>query len=47
VIAYNTGKNFISREFKQYMVNMGTTIRSVPVEAYNLIGIVERYYGPL
>jgi len=29
------------------MVNIGTTIRSVPVEAYNLIGIVERYHGPL
>ena len=26
---------------------MGTTIKSVLVEAYNLIGIVERYYGPL
>jgi hypothetical protein len=26
---------------------MGTTIKNVLVEAYNLIGIVERYYGPL
>jgi len=26
---------------------MGATTKSVPVEAYNLIGIVERYYGPL
>ena len=26
---------------------MGTTIKSVPVEAYNLIGIIERYYSPL
>jgi len=47
VIAYDVGKNFISREFKQYIVNMGTTIKSVPVEAYNSIGIVKRYYGPL
>ena len=47
MITHNTGKNFISKEFKQYAVNMGTTTRSVPVEAYNLIGIVERYYGPL
>jgi len=47
VIAYNAGKNFISREFKQYAVNIGTTIRSVPVEAHNLIGMVERYHGPL
>jgi hypothetical protein len=47
VIAYDIGKNFISREFKQYIVNIGTTIKSVPVKAYNLIGIVERYYSPL
>jgi len=47
MIAYNIGKNFISKEFKQYAVNIGTTIKSVPVKAYNLIGIVERYYGPL
>jgi len=47
VITYNIGKNFISKEFKQYMVNIGTTIKSVPVEAHNLISIVERYYGPL
>jgi len=47
VIVYNTGKNFISKEFKQYAVNMGTTIRSVPVESHNLIGIVEHYHGSL
>jgi len=47
VIAYNTGKNFISREFKQYAVNIGITIKSVPVKAYNLISIIERYHGPL
>ena len=47
MIIYNTEKNFISREFKQYVVNIGTTTKSILVEAYNLIGIVERYYGPL
>jgi len=47
MIIYNIGKNFISKEFKQYAVNIGTTIKSVPVKAYNLIGIVERYHGPL
>ena len=47
VIVYDAGKNFISRKFKQYAVNMGTTIKSVPVEAYNSIGMVERYHGPL
>jgi len=47
VIAHDIGKNFISREFKQYAVNIGTTIKSVLVKAYNLISIVERYHGPL
>jgi len=47
MIAYNIGKNFISKKFKQYAVNIGTTIRSVPVKAHNLISIVERYHGPL
>jgi hypothetical protein len=26
---------------------MDTAIKSAPVKAYNLISIVERYYGPL
>ena len=26
---------------------MGATIKSILVKAYNLIGIVEHYYGPL
>ena len=47
MIVYNVGKNFISKEFKQYMVNMGIIIKSVLVKVYNLIGMVERYYGPL
>ena len=47
MIVYNIGKNFISKEFKQYAVNIGTIIKSVPVKAHNLIGMVECYYGPL
>jgi hypothetical protein len=47
IITYNTGKNFISKEFKQYIIILGITIKSMPVEAYNLIKIVERYYSPL
>jgi len=47
MIIYNVEKNFISKEFKQYAVNIGTTTKSVLVKAHNLIGIVERYYGPL
>ena len=29
------------------MVNIGTTIKSVPVKAYNSISMVERYHSPL
>ena len=47
MIAYNIEKNFINKKFKQYAVNIGTTIKSVLVKAYNLIGIVERYYSLL
>jgi hypothetical protein len=47
IIIYNIGKNFISKEFKQYAIILGTATRSVPVEAYNSVGMVERYYGPL
>ena len=47
MIIYNIKKNFISREFKQYIVNIGIIIKSVPVKAHNLISIVKRYYSPL
>ena len=47
MIIYNTGKNFISKEFKQYAIILGIAIRSVPIKAYNLVRIVKRYYGPL
>jgi hypothetical protein len=47
MIVYDVGKNFISKKFKQYVVNIGTTIKSIPVEARNSIGIVEHYHSPL
>ena len=47
MIIYNIKKNFISKKFKQYAVNINTTIKSILVEAHNLINIVECYYGPL
>jgi len=47
IITYNIGKNFISKEFKQYAIILRTVTRSVPVKAYNLVRIVERYYSPL
>ncbi len=47
IIIHNIGKNFVSKEFKQYAIILRTVTRSVPVEAYNLVRIVECYYGPL
>src|SRR6266700_7491710 len=47
IITYNIGKNFISKEFKQYAIILKTAIRNVPIKAYNLVRIVEYYYGPL
>jgi len=47
IITYNTGKNFISKEFKQYAIIFRTVIRSVSIKAHNLVRMVERYYSPL
>jgi len=47
VITYNIGKNFVSKEFKEYATIIGIITKGVPVEAYNLIGIVKRYHSPL
>jgi hypothetical protein len=47
LVAHNAGKNFISKEFKQYANTMGIRTKAVPVEAHNSIGMVERYHGPL
>ncbi len=44
-IAHDAGTNFISKEFRQYANAMGITLKAVPVEAHNSIGIVERYHA--
>ena len=47
LIATDAGKNFVSKEFKQHAGTMGIKIKTVPIEAHNSIGLVERYHGPL
>ena len=47
IIIHNTGKNFISKEFKQYAIILKTAIRSIPIKAHNLVKIVKCYYSPL
>ena len=47
MVIYDTGRNFISIEFKQLANLIAIKIKEVPVEAYNSIGLVKRYYAPL
>ena len=47
LITIDAKKNFISKEFKYYAITLGVTTKLVPVELYNSIRIVERYYGLL
>jgi hypothetical protein len=46
IITHDVGKNFINKEFKQYAIIFRIVTRSIPVEAHNLIEMVERYYSP-
>jgi hypothetical protein len=47
LVTHDAGKNFVSKEFKEYANTMGIRTKAVPVEAYNSIGIVERYHSLL
>ena len=38
------GKNFINKEFKQYVSTISINIKGVLVIAYNFISMVKRYY---
>ena len=40
-ITSNTGKNFVSKKFKEYINIIGIYTKAVPVEAHNSISIVE------
>ena len=47
MVIHDAGKNFASIEFKQLVNSMAITIKEVPVEAHNSVGLVKRYYVPL
>jgi hypothetical protein len=47
LVTHDVGKNFVSKEFKEYAITMGIRTKAVLVEAHNSIGMVERYYGLL
>lgn len=44
-IHHDAGKNFVSREFRQFVSFMAITTKAVPVEAHWSIGMVERYHA--
>jgi hypothetical protein len=46
-IIHDTGKNFVSVEFRQYTKSIAIQVQEVPVEAYNSIGKIKRYHAPL
>jgi hypothetical protein len=41
-ITHDAGKNFISKEFRQYAKGMAISTKSVPVEAHWSVGLIER-----
>ena len=41
LVIYNMGKNFISKEFKQYINTIGINIKGVLIKAHNSINMVE------
>jgi hypothetical protein len=45
MITTDASKNFVSKEFKEYASTMEIQVKTVPVEAHNSIGVVERYYS--
>ena len=47
MVIYNTGRNFIFIKFKQLVNLITIKIKEILVEAYNSVGLVERYYIPL
>jgi hypothetical protein len=47
IIIIDVGKNFKSSEFVANARILAIEIEEIPVEAYNSIGKIERYHGPL
>jgi hypothetical protein len=46
-IVYDAGKNFASKEFRQFAASMAVSTKTVLVEAHWSIGLVERAYPVL
>ncbi|KAI1001374.1 hypothetical protein K3495_g6825 [Podosphaera aphanis] len=46
-IVTDAGKNFTSKEFQYNAGTLSITVKTIQVEAYNSIGMVERYHEPV
>lgn len=46
-VVHNAGKNFSLNEFRQQAKSLVITVKEVPVEVHNSVGLVERYHAPL
>jgi DNA-binding FrmR family transcriptional regulator len=47
VITTDAGKQFVTREFRQYAANMSIEVKTVFVEAHHSIEMIERYHESL
>jgi hypothetical protein len=43
-LVYNIGKNLLLTKFRQYAKLIAIKIKEVPIEGYNSIGKVKKYY---
>jgi hypothetical protein len=46
-IIHNIRKNFVSVEFRQQAASLVISIKEILVKAYNSVGKIKHYHGPL
>lgn len=47
LITVNAGKQFMTKEFKQYATNMRIIVKNIPIEVHHFIQMLKRYYQSL
>lgn len=45
LITYDAGSNFVSKEFCQFTTSIAITTKTVPLEAYWSMRLIERYHA--
>lgn len=46
LIIHDSGTNFQSQKLQQNAISISSLTKPIPVEAHNLMSIVERYHAP-